>query len=217
MNCQRDQRRGDGGNNVMDDLTASVVRQLATPRSVGAPLLVGIDGAGGAGKSTFASRLAVGLCGRDVQVETVHMDDFYLRSAERTLLRCHDAVGAAFDWQRLRDQVLLPLRSGQPAAYQRYDWGTDALAEWRVIPNVQVVLVEGIYVLRCELRALYDVTIWIDCPRQVRLARGLARDGPQARAQWEEEWMPAEDRYIVSHQPDRAAGWRFASCQLPGM
>jgi uridine kinase len=211
MSRQHDHRRDDSGNNAIDDLTASIARRLASPRPAGAPLRVGIDGAGGAGKSTFAGHLAERLRGRDVRVETVHMDDFYLPSAERTLARCDDAMGTAFDWQRLRDQVLLPLRSGRRAAYQRYDWGTDALAEWHAIPEVQVVLVEGIYVLHCELRALYDVTVWIDCPREVRLARGLARDGPAARPQWEEEWMPAEDRYIASQQPDRAASWRFTA------
>ena len=33
-------------------------------------------------------------------------------------------------------------------------------------------------------------------PRAIRLARGIERDGETARSQWEDEWMPEEDRYV---------------------
>jgi len=67
-----------------------------------------------------------------------------------------------------------------------------------------MVVIEGVYTLRPELRPLYDVRIWVECPRRLRLARGLARDGEAARARWERDWMPAEDRYVAECCP--AAG-----------
>lgn len=116
------------------------------------------------------------------------------------------AIGADFDWQHLRDQVLLPLKQGRTAHYQRYDWGADALAEWHMVDRAErVVIVEGIYTLRHELRPLYDLALWVDCPRDVRLARGLARDGAGDCAVWEQRWMPAEDRYVAAHQPQQTA------------
>ena len=39
----------------------------------------------------------------------------------------------------------------------------------------------------------------------VRLARGVARDGEEARATWEEVWMPMEDRYVERDDPVAAA------------
>jgi hypothetical protein len=42
--------------------------------------------------------------------------------------------------------------------------------------------------------------IWIDCPRDVRLARGIARDGEGLREFWQ-RWMKAEDAYVESEQP----------------
>jgi len=176
-----------------------------------APLLVAIDGLGGAGKSTFADGLVRRLQARQVGAETVHMDDFYRPSAQRPGHSVQEGqVGGDFDWQRLRDQVLLPLAHGQRAVYQRYDWGTDALREWIALAGQQVVIVEGVTVLRHELRSCYHLTVWIDCPRAIRLARGLARDGEDARRQWEEEWMPEEDRYLASHLPYLAADWVYA-------
>jgi len=63
----------------------------------------------------------------------------------------------------------------------------------------------GIYTLRPELRELYDLRVWVDCPRDLRLARGLARDGEQARPRWEGDWMPKEDHYVSECRPMASA------------
>ncbi len=136
------------------------------------------------------------------------MDDFFLPSTQRPAgCGADKPLGGDFDWQRLRDQVLIPLAHNQPASYQRYDWPTDMLAEWQTLAGCQVVIVEGVYALRHELRALYGLTIWIDCPRPIRLARGIVRDGETARAQWEHDWMPAEDHYIATERPHLTANF----------
>jgi uridine kinase len=52
----------------------------------------------------------------------------------------------------------------------------------------------------------FDFSIWVECPRSIRLARGLARDGEAARSRWEDDWMPGEERYLETERPrDRAA------------
>jgi putative acetyltransferase len=99
----------------------------------------------------------------------------------------------------------VPLRGGWPGRYARYDWDRDALADEVTVGPAAVVLVEGIYVGRRELRPLYDLRMWVEAARTIRLARGLARDGEAARARWEDEWMPSEDRYVRAHEPRAAA------------
>lgn len=148
--------------------------------------IVGIDGCGGAGKSRLATEVRVALASRGRDISVVPMDDFYLPSALRNGTLALGAVGSAFDLQRLRDEVLAPLRAGQPARYQRYDWPSDALAECRDVPN-GIVIVEGVYSTRVELEQFYDLTVWVECPRPIRLARGIERDGEAARRKWEEE------------------------------
>lgn len=110
-------------------------------------------------------------------------------------------VGADVDWQRMRRQVLAPLSQDREGRYQRYDWDTDTLAEWHTVPVGGVVIVEGVYSIRDELAKQYDVTIWVDCPRETRLSRGLDRDGEGARDMWVNNWMVAEDIYMVKHLP----------------
>ncbi|WP_053364661.1 uridine kinase [Bacillus sp. FJAT-27251] len=160
--------------------------------------LVGIDGFGGSGKSTLAAKIAEHCA----DVTIVHMDDFYLPSAE--IIQAHPTekpIGADFDWQRLLKQVIEPLSQEQEGHYQRYDWGSDALAEWHRVPLGGIVIIEGVYTLREELSHHYDLKIWVDCPREIRLSRGIERDGEEARDMWEKNWMLSEDLYFEKQKP----------------
>jgi uridine kinase len=153
-------------------------------------VLVGIDGRGGSGKTT----LAVSLGG-----VVVHGDDFYrpMPTAERLRLDAEGGYHRYFDWQRLRDQVLLPLRDGRPARYQRYDWPTGEVdPECHEVAPTGVVVVEGCYSVRPELAGFYDVTVHVDTPREVCLARVQARGDDHGPWDWNVRWQAAEDFYL---------------------
>ena len=62
-------------------------------------------------------------------------------------------------------------------------------------------MIEGCYSLIQELESYYDFKIWIESPRDLRLSRGIERDGEEKRHLWEELWMPAEEFYIKSQKP----------------
>jgi uridine kinase len=180
---------------VLADLRSRVSAIDARRRT----LLVGIDGQGGSGKSTLARDLASLLSDATV----VQFDDFYrpARERQRGAARAGVEIGGDFDWRRVRDQVLKPLTTDETARYQRYDWGTDELAEWHTLSPGGVVIIEGNYATRPELRDYYDLTIWVDASENVRLRRGVERDGEDARAKWLDHWMPEEDRYIATSRP----------------
>ncbi|MEU8777166.1 uridine kinase [Streptomyces sp. NPDC048606] len=171
------------------------------------PVLVGIDGPGGTGKSTLAALLAAHLPDPVI----VHIDDFYLpagdRPARSDTRSAADAVSVAanFDLARLDQQVLRPAVAGLPMRYQRYDWDNDRLGDWTELAPLTPLIVEGVHALHADLRHAYTHTIHCQAPRDVRLNRGLARDGEEARTTWEDEWMPAEDAYLAAHLPHRHA------------
>jgi uridine kinase len=181
---------------------ASILREKRERLDADRPVLVCIDGAGGSGKSTIARELA--NAADDIQV--VAQDDFYRPSVERfsgpPSLCPH---GADFDLARLRSEVLEPLRQGRAVEYRVYDWDADALTGVVVPVTKPIVVVEGVYSSSVAQRSLFDVTLWVESPRELRLSRGLARDGEVARARWELDWMPKEDRYIEEEHPHEHA------------
>lgn len=166
---------------------------------LGRTIVVGVDGPGGAGKSTLAELASRHLLGAVV----IHVDDFYLPSAQRP--EQQDGIADNFDLARLRAEVLEPARNGAVVKYQRYDWGTDALADWIEIAAGTPLFVEGVYSTQADLRDFYTFRIFCNTDREVRLRRGLDRDGEESRSQWVDEWMPAEDRYLDKEAPQDAA------------
>lgn len=156
--------------------------------SIGPTRLVAIDGPGGSGKSTFASRLADALGGCPV----VHTDDFANWEHQ-------------FDWwPALLNQVLRPMTSGRPGRYRRYDWVARAFAEWHDVPCAPVVVLEGVGAARREFAPYLAFAVWIETPADVRLARGIARDGEELRGFWE-MWRRGEQaHYAIDDARDRA-------------
>ncbi len=186
-------------------MTEILERILALPTD-GLVIVVAIDGRGGAGKTTLAANVARELEDSGRRVSVVHYDDFYLPSARRQPgVGAEKSIWGDFDWERLRDEVLVPFRLARQARYARYDWVSDRLEETHEVPPGGVLIVEGVSCSHRGLFDLYDLRIWVDAPRKTRLRRGVDRDGEAFRDLWENDWMPAEDRYIREHRPDLTA------------
>jgi hypothetical protein len=103
----------------------AAVRGLGDP-SPSAVRIVAVDGHSGAGKSTFAAAQAARIA-----ATLVPGDDFYRVMDEevRARLSAHEGIGRYFDWERMRDEVLVPLRAGRDARYRPYDWDSGLVAE----------------------------------------------------------------------------------------
>ncbi len=141
------------------------------------PHLVAIVGGSGAGKTWLADRLQR-LIGETTA--RLSLDDFYLdRSdvppAEREQINFDEPQ--AIDWPCI-EQVLRDCRRGQVARVPRYDFASHTRrpgpATWQLKP---LILFEGLWLLHePAIRQLFDLSVFIDCPETVRLARRLARD-----------------------------------------
>lgn len=180
----------------MDTAVATLSDLVDDIRAHAGPVrLVGIDGCGGAGKTTFASRLAVALGG----APTIHTDDF----------ASHD--DPIEWWPRLLRDVVDPLLRGDVASYVPYDWVNRRPASHVVtVEPAAVVLIEGVTAIRAAWRDRLAFRVWVDCPRDLRLARGIERDGEALRQFWL-DWMRAEDKYVERERP-----WAHADAIVDG-
>jgi uridine kinase len=161
-----------------------VVALTSEGRSSRGFVLVGIGGRGGAGKTTLAHLIP--------EAQVVSTDEFW--------------DGAEFELSRLRAEVIEPLLRDETAEYRAFDWESQRLfATPRVVQPRGVIVIEGVCALHTLFRQAYDLRIWVDAPRELRLARGIARDGEEARRVWETQWMPGEDRYVQRDDPISAA------------
>jgi uridine kinase len=176
---------------VQPDPTPTPMRQtfgdLATVVRDSEPLLgptrlVVVDGPAGSGKTTFAAHLAAALGGAQV----VHMDD---------LFEGWSGLRAGL-WQRLHDQVLRPLLAGGTGRYRRYDWDAAAFAEEHDVPAAETLVIEGVGAGERSITPHASLVVWVEAPEELRLQRGLRRDGAALYPEWV-RWLRAEERYFT--------------------
>jgi len=145
--------------------------------------IVGVDGPAGSGKSTLTRRLA-----DRTAAPVVEIDDFVSWS---------DFAGW---WPRFDDQVLQPLLRGEDAHYQIRDFENDpygrSLGRWKTLPWTPLVIFDGVTSTREAVADLLAYRIWVEAPYETRLARGLVRDGAQARHLWL-AWMQEERAFFL--------------------
>jgi phosphoribulokinase len=193
-----------------------IVTSIRASTPAGRPLIVGIDGPSGAGKSTFATAIATELVNDVVVVEG---DDFYadIDWSVRGDFGAAEAYAGNYDWKRLRCEVLVPAHAGHPTLrYQRYDWDNERIGDWRELETPAVLIVEGLYTLRPELRDLIDIGIYVDADRDLRIARQHERHAnydPAIAARQNAmiaSWEAAELHYIQTHDPRAAAAFHIS-------
>jgi uridine kinase len=142
------------------------------------PLVIGIAGGTGSGKSTVARNVAAAL--GDASVAFIDMDAYYLNHAHLTLeerKKVNWDHPDAFDWDHLVSQ-LSQLAGGRSIDKPVYDFVAHARSEETVgIPPADVIVIDGILLFTDpRVRELCDVKVFVDADADVRLIRRIRRD-----------------------------------------
>ncbi len=172
--------------------------------SVGDPgvRIVAIDGPAGSGKTTLAGELrATAQVLHGFTPPVIGVDDF----VGWTDL---DPEGMTW-WPRWEREILAPLLEGRDPAWGRRDWWQDAdgdslLPEPATAAWAPIAIVEGVSVARAVATTRLAFTVWVEAPQEVRLARGIERDGAADREHWR-EWQAMETAFFdVDRTRERA-------------
>ena len=154
------------------------------PATLGSGRLVCVDGPAGSGKST----LAASVPGATV----VHMDDLF------------EGWGGLPHVDDQLDTLLRPLADGRAGSYRRYDWLDGSWAETVEVLPCPLLVVEGVGSGASRFDDLRTALVWVEAPYDVRLRRGLERDGDAFAPHWE-QWARDEDALFARERPrDRA-------------
>ena len=145
--------------------------------SPGRPLVIGLAGGSGSGKTTVAQAILEAIVTESVLID----QDAYYKDLAHLPLEERKKVNFdhpdAFDTELMIAQLRL-LVSGHVIEKPTYDYPahTRAAATVRVEPR-DVILVEGILLFAdARLRQLFDVKVYVDVADDVRFIRRLQRD-----------------------------------------
>jgi uridine kinase len=141
------------------------------------PKLIAIAGGSGSGKSWLAERLQALLSGeaQRLSLDAFYLDRSHLPPGRRA--RINYDHPRCIDWPLVRS-ALENLKAGRSVRVPRYDFASHSrAAETDVLEPTPVLLVEGLWLLRRnEVRRLFDLSIFLDCPSALRLTWRMARD-----------------------------------------
>jgi uridine kinase len=192
------------------DLLADTVEA----RSAGRPVRVAVDGCAAAGKTTLADELVAVLRDRGRHVIRAWVDDFLYPRNERHRRGLYSAQGCyrdAFDYPALIGRLLDPLGPGGTREYQTavYDRHADkavcpAAAE---APADAVLVLDGVFLLRPELRVSWDLKIHLSVQPSEILRRGRIRDLDvygsidEVDRRYLRRYLPAQEIYQADDHP----------------
>lgn len=163
-------------------------RVTSAPPTLGRGRLVCVDGPAGSGKTTLAMALA------DVEpgTQVVHCDE--LLEGWRGLPGLTATVAT----------MLAPLAAGEAGHWRRWDWVADGWAETHTVRPGGLLVLEGVGCWSPRIADLVGFLVWVEAGSELRLQRGIARDGEQMRPQWEQWRLDEEELFARLATRDHA-------------
>lgn len=181
--------------------------------------MIAVVGGSGSGKTWLAAELA-GWFGDDAAhlcLDHFYRDLGHLPEPERGRVNFDDP--AAIDWDALR-MVLESLERGEETRVPVYDFAEHVRKdETVVLESRPFIVLEGLWLLHPEwLREKFALSVFVDCPEEVRLQRRVERDvitrgrtEESVRKQFAEHVQPMHARFV---EPQRELAMRCVCSPL---
>ena len=185
------------------------------------PVRVAIDGVDAAGKTNLAEELSTFIesCGRPVI--RVSVDGFHNSRMVRYQRGENSPEGYyldSFDNDAILQKVLIPLGPGGNRKYHLrvFDFKLDAPIHepGREAPVDAILLFDGVFLLRPELREYWDFSIFMDADFDISVPRAVARDVARSDekldwkttlAKYNQRYVPGQQIYLAESNPKSLA------------
>lgn len=178
-------------------------------------MIIGIDGLGGAGKTSMAKELQEIFKGKGISSEVLHIDDF-IHSREKRYVDGIEEWRCYYDLQWRYDYIAALIKSykkkGRFSGYiEIYNKETDCYdSRMLEIKPGDILIIEGVFLQKKELEGSFDFLIYVDVPEEERLRRVLKRDTyigneSEIEEKYRKRYFPAEDYYVKMVNPKEKA------------
>jgi uridine kinase len=199
---------------LLIDHLATRIAAIALPH----PVRVAIDGVDAAGKTSLADELAPVLEGFGRQVIRASIDGFHNPAAvrrQRGSLSPEGYFHDSFNYAELIEALLDPLGPAGSLAFRWavFDFRTDqpvhAPTE-RADPDA-ILVFDGVFLLRPEIQAHFDFSVFVRVDFAVSVARAERRDVElfgsveDVRRRYEQRYVPGQRLYLASARPEQGA------------
>lgn len=175
-------------------------------------LLVAITGIDGSGKGYITQQIARLLQELKMRVAAINIDGWLHLPSRRF---DPENPGRHFYEHGIRlremfDRLVLPLRTQRSLNLVAELTDATNAEEYRLhtyeFENVDVILLDGIFLLKKAYRKYFDLSFWIDCTFETALERALARDqeglAPDALIHdYQTIYFPAERIHLTEDDP----------------
>jgi uridine kinase len=177
------------------DLTAALFDLCSSSKRP----IIAIDGPAGAGKTTLAEHLVAALSLK-YKCVTIHMDDLYNGWNNPFDHHLTDALIHACTSHQKSEQFSLPY----------FNWSKGGYGEATVIPQCDLLILEGVGALQKPIRHFLSASIWVDIAPHLGLERVIARDG-QAISSEMNEWLTQQEKHFLENDSQNAADFELTN------
>mgnify|MGYP003290817211 CR=1 FL=1 len=182
----------------MEEIISHLKKHIDTLLRTGKQIVIAIDGNCTAGKTTLAAVLE-----KEYDCNVFHMDDFFLRPEQRTADR-YAQPGGNVDYERFREEVLLPLKMGVPFAYRPFSCKTFSLRDAVEVTPKALNIVEGTYCLHPFFGDVYDWKLFLSIDPDLQRQR-ISQRPQHLQERFFTDWIPMEKLYFdFFHIPEQS-------------
>ena len=153
-------------------------------------VMLALEGGSASGKSTLGALLEY-----IYDCALFHMDDFFLQPHQRTAERFNEP-GGNVDRERFLAEVLIPLSDGKTVKYRPFNCSKMALDKEITAEKKALTVIEGAYSMHPELRAYYDLSVFLDISSDLQKKRIEKRNSEKMAQRFFNEWIPMEKKYF---------------------
>jgi len=205
----------------MDDLLNKVITKFQAAPSQN--LVVGISGIDGSGKSSLAKHIEEYLAQRGIPTAQISLDDLLhpkpIRHKNKDQVQGYFEDN--FDYASLIGCIIDPAHKTAhfKTSYPILNLETDQITACHLEFNGPgILIIEGVFLFRKELREQFDFKIWIDIDFEDAMIRILKRSRDQRyggvdaiRKRYETRFFPTQRFHLDRDQPANVADFIFIS------